>query len=247
MQIICIWSSWCHCHPQTPSFLALFKSTLVLPFWFQLTQVVLEKRPLNGCSIVVLLKHRLEVFTVIKQMHFYNCMAVFIFKLHHMNSIGLDVACCYTFCTFCVFLCLSVCWAHWWLSCAKWLNCSKFHLGRQTRVLKEPYITLGKCTLAPPGEYDCMIRTWTLFSQAVPDLTVVDADISDYLCRASSESNTASQRSCGFVLRQLSSLRRQRVCNGHLECHAFFTSTTTQSVTCFFTTVNRPNFSTFLK
>ena len=28
----------------------LFKSRLVLPFWHQLTQVVLEKRPLNGCS-----------------------------------------------------------------------------------------------------------------------------------------------------------------------------------------------------
>ena len=32
-----------------PSSLASFKSRLVLPFWYQLTQVVLEKRPLNGC------------------------------------------------------------------------------------------------------------------------------------------------------------------------------------------------------
>ena len=30
-------------HPQTPSSLALFKSRLVLPFSYQLTQVVLEK------------------------------------------------------------------------------------------------------------------------------------------------------------------------------------------------------------
>jgi len=29
---------------------ASFKSRLVLPFWYQLTQVVLEKRQLNGCS-----------------------------------------------------------------------------------------------------------------------------------------------------------------------------------------------------
>ena len=29
---------------------ASFKSRLVLPFWCWLTQVVLEKRPLNGCS-----------------------------------------------------------------------------------------------------------------------------------------------------------------------------------------------------
>jgi len=37
-------------HPETPSCLASFKSKLVLPFWYRLTQVVLEKRPLNGCS-----------------------------------------------------------------------------------------------------------------------------------------------------------------------------------------------------
>jgi len=38
-------------HPETPSSLASFKSRLVLPFWYWLTQVVLEKRPFNGCSI----------------------------------------------------------------------------------------------------------------------------------------------------------------------------------------------------
>ena len=43
----CIWPSWCHCHSL---FLAPVKSRLVLPFWYRLTQVVLEKRPLNGCS-----------------------------------------------------------------------------------------------------------------------------------------------------------------------------------------------------
>jgi len=32
------------------SSLASFKSRLVLPFWYRLTQVVLEKEPLNGCS-----------------------------------------------------------------------------------------------------------------------------------------------------------------------------------------------------
>jgi len=50
VQIVCIWSSWCHCHPKTPSSLASFKSRLVLPSWCRFTQVVLEKRPLNGCS-----------------------------------------------------------------------------------------------------------------------------------------------------------------------------------------------------
>jgi len=41
-------------HPQTPSSLASSKSRLVLPFWYRLTQVVLEKRPLNGCTVVVI-------------------------------------------------------------------------------------------------------------------------------------------------------------------------------------------------
>ena len=44
------WSSWCHCRPKTPSSRAPFKSRLVLPFWYRLTQVVLEKTPLNLCS-----------------------------------------------------------------------------------------------------------------------------------------------------------------------------------------------------
>ena len=40
-------------YPKTPSSLASFKSRLGLPFWYRLTQVVLKKRPLNGCSSVV--------------------------------------------------------------------------------------------------------------------------------------------------------------------------------------------------
>ena len=38
-----------------PSSLASFKSRLVLPFWYQLTQVVVEKKPLNGCSVAVVM------------------------------------------------------------------------------------------------------------------------------------------------------------------------------------------------
>ena len=37
-------------HPKTPPSFASFKSRLVLLFWYRLTQVILEKRPLNGCS-----------------------------------------------------------------------------------------------------------------------------------------------------------------------------------------------------
>ena len=40
-------------HPKTLSSLASFKSRLVLPLWYRLTQVVLENRPLNGCSVAV--------------------------------------------------------------------------------------------------------------------------------------------------------------------------------------------------
>ena len=37
-------------HPKTQSSLASLKSRLVLPFWYRLTLVILEKRPLNGCN-----------------------------------------------------------------------------------------------------------------------------------------------------------------------------------------------------
>ena len=45
----CTWPSWCHCHLLS---LASVKSRLVLPFWYRLTQVVLDKKPLNGCVCV---------------------------------------------------------------------------------------------------------------------------------------------------------------------------------------------------
>jgi len=46
---ICIWPSWWHCQSLS---LASVKSRLVLPFWYRLTQVVLEKGPLNWCVCV---------------------------------------------------------------------------------------------------------------------------------------------------------------------------------------------------
>ena len=41
----CTRPSWCHCHSLS---LASVKSRLVLPFWYRLTRVVLDKGPLNG-------------------------------------------------------------------------------------------------------------------------------------------------------------------------------------------------------
>ena len=48
----CIWASWCHCHSLS---LASVKSRLVLPFWYWLTRVVPEKKPINGCVCVLFL------------------------------------------------------------------------------------------------------------------------------------------------------------------------------------------------
>ena len=55
----CIWPSWCHCHSLS---LASVKSRLVLPFWYRLTWVVLEKGPLNGCVCVRVHAHSHKPF-----------------------------------------------------------------------------------------------------------------------------------------------------------------------------------------
>jgi len=44
--MICIWSSWCYCHPIISCFSKIQNG---LAIWCRLTQVVLEKRPLNVC------------------------------------------------------------------------------------------------------------------------------------------------------------------------------------------------------
>ena len=47
---IWIWLSTCHCHSLS---VALVKYRLVLPFCYQLTRVVLDKGPLNGCCCFI--------------------------------------------------------------------------------------------------------------------------------------------------------------------------------------------------
>jgi len=53
VQIICICFSWCYCHPIISCSSKIQNGLL---FWCQLTQVVLEKRPINWCisSVVVI-------------------------------------------------------------------------------------------------------------------------------------------------------------------------------------------------
>ena len=48
----------------TPSSLALLKSRMVQPLWCQLTEVVLENRPLNRCLSVCLAKLLPERFSM---------------------------------------------------------------------------------------------------------------------------------------------------------------------------------------
>ena len=49
VQMICIWFGWCHCHPVISCFSKIQNG---LSFWYWPIQVVLEKRPLNGCVCV---------------------------------------------------------------------------------------------------------------------------------------------------------------------------------------------------
>ena len=48
-QMICIWSSWCHCHGATPSSLASVKSRMVCLSGAGLPRLSWKKRPLNVC------------------------------------------------------------------------------------------------------------------------------------------------------------------------------------------------------
>jgi len=50
--MICMWSSWCHCHHIISG---CIKSRLIWPFWCWLTQVVLGKRPLYRCQLLCII------------------------------------------------------------------------------------------------------------------------------------------------------------------------------------------------
>ena len=57
VQIICIWSSWCNCHPIISCSNKIHKG---LPFWCRLTQVVLEKRLLSGFNSSICCSERAQ-------------------------------------------------------------------------------------------------------------------------------------------------------------------------------------------
>jgi len=88
---VCIWSTWCHCHPIVFYFIKILNS---LPFWCWLMQIILEKKPLNRCLSWVC-----DVWTV----RMWSLLNLFVFSLfYHLEK--LDVMCTYKLYCF-------VCWS----------------------------------------------------------------------------------------------------------------------------------------
>ena len=54
----CIWPSLCHCHSLS---LASVKSRLVSPFWYHLTELVLDRGSLNRCVCVAMIRAVLNI------------------------------------------------------------------------------------------------------------------------------------------------------------------------------------------
>jgi len=78
VQMICIWSSWYHCHPIIS---CCSKIQNGLPFWCRITQVVLEKRLLNGCSSSTLLYFS-------RVLCFLPCTLCLVSGLHHWKDLS---------------------------------------------------------------------------------------------------------------------------------------------------------------
>jgi len=70
----CIWPSWCHCRSLS---LASVKSRLVLPFWYRLIRVVLDKGPLNGCVYVCYIKEGWREAAALVQYVFFAVYCIF--------------------------------------------------------------------------------------------------------------------------------------------------------------------------
>jgi len=80
----CIWPSWCHCHSLS---LAPVKSRLVLAFWYQLTWVVLDKGPLNGCVCVYLNQFMCQKYSKLCVLTFLkHSILIVVFKYFQFGS-----------------------------------------------------------------------------------------------------------------------------------------------------------------
>ena len=79
--VICLeWGAYClhivqlmPLYLKTPPSLASFKSRLILPFWYQLTQVVPEKTLLNRCSVVVVIDLNLKLCLTWNSLYYIIC------------------------------------------------------------------------------------------------------------------------------------------------------------------------------
>jgi len=72
VQMICIWSSWCHCQPIISCYSKIQNS---LPFWCWLTQVVVENRSLNGCSSSTNMYHTSCQEQILMKLNLINLLA----------------------------------------------------------------------------------------------------------------------------------------------------------------------------
>ena len=106
----CIWSSWCHCHSLS---VASVKSRLVLPFWYQLAQVV----PGAVKRVCVCVRDSsFQIFTIFCWMrNRYLWIFVGHFMIDKSRNCTFTVvftARCYASAVLAMGLCLSVCVCH---------------------------------------------------------------------------------------------------------------------------------------
>jgi len=83
VQMICIWSSWWQCHPIVSCYSKIQNG---LPFWCWLTQIVLEKRPLNGCVVVVVVPEENIRHSTVKALKEMQNTDYYQHKKHPLNS-----------------------------------------------------------------------------------------------------------------------------------------------------------------
>jgi len=72
VQIICIWSSWCHCHPIVSCFM---KIQIGLTFLVQAYSGCPGKRPLNWCLSAMF------IIFIVFTCRFKNILLIFLYKL----------------------------------------------------------------------------------------------------------------------------------------------------------------------